>query len=640
MKLLSRRKFIKEYYVWGILSVLSTVQVFTELTPWIISLAFVGKISSVQLAALSLVEVWVYSFLEVGIRAVTEASSVLISQAHGASNLDAQRGWLAMSMIITTVMAALVSIASLCTTYALDSFISDADLVREGSLYAMWISPAIFFTSYESCLATYFIATGHAGYSTISSLLFCFLDISLMYLFMFGGLGMKPFSSALYANAVSWNIGGFLILCLNLVFLYWILCDEKIGSDKARKYYAEIAMTSVHGGRRNVLSIASYQHQTTIETEDCRTPPSAEGTNDELKDEEAQHRISMQNGFDNANQEEDKARKNGSRTLGNFGDERSKLFQREDTMSSLSGGEDEDGEDKQNDSLRSPGRVPRGSRRNRSGRSSRSSSIGSRASAMDYAQLSDHTVYDWLTSCASWKTFGNLLCPVLMTAAMENLIYLILAMFVAQRLGRNPMAAHNVCTAMLEYAFSTIVGMAEATSVRIGYYVGRDDLVGTHTVTVIAFANSLFLGVLTAVLAYYFSEDIVQWFTKDSEIIQYILQVFPLLCASFAVFAVGDQMLAILEGQGRANVQMIASFIGLWTVTVPLAYFWLYDAEYAVSTESPTPANVDALKSGLRAIWWALLMGYVVCDLIATGAVYHSDYPSIFARAHEHMTLG
>ncbi len=73
-----QKHVMKEFMTWGKISILATLQTCTELTPWVVSLAFVGGVSSTQLAALSLVEVWVYSFLEISWLAVTQAASVLV----------------------------------------------------------------------------------------------------------------------------------------------------------------------------------------------------------------------------------------------------------------------------------------------------------------------------------------------------------------------------------------------------------------------------------------------------------------------------------------------------------------------------------------------------------------------------------
>jgi Na+-driven multidrug efflux pump len=81
-------------------------------------------------------------------------------------------------------------------------------------------------------------------------------------------------------------------------------------------------------------------------------------------------------------------------------------------------------------------------------------------------------------------------------------------------------------------------------------------------------------------------------------------------------------MLAILDGQGRARVQTLIFFIGLWIVTIPVAVLLFY-----------------GLGEGLVGIWLALLLGYLVAELLATAAVCTSDWQSIIEQAREHILL-
>lgn len=55
----------REIRQWSYLSFLTGVGNFSEMTPWLVSLIMIGHVSTQQLAALGLVEVWLYSFLEV-----------------------------------------------------------------------------------------------------------------------------------------------------------------------------------------------------------------------------------------------------------------------------------------------------------------------------------------------------------------------------------------------------------------------------------------------------------------------------------------------------------------------------------------------------------------------------------------------
>lgn len=541
-----RKEFCAESSIWGRITFLSTILAVAELTPWIVSLAFVGRVSSLQLAALSLVEVWVYSFLEVAWVSVTQAGSVLISQADGAGCHSAKLGWFAISMTVMTIASGIVALASVSSAWALNQITSDRELVEAGSYYAAWITPAIFFSGYQQMIATYLIATGHAEYPTICAFIFCFIDIYITYIFMFGGLGFRPYDNALLANAMSWNLASFLSLLLISFYFYKAL------------------------------------------VEDADSKEASESGRDEEEAEESDHFI-MADIPTAAPGEEEESTANRIQTTSS---PRKSLTQNM-RASSLT-------------NLNVERILHRGS--------------------IDLSELGDvnlqqSSILDWLSSAKAWKAFGTMLLPFSVSVATESMIFFALA-FLAAKLGRAQIAAHNTCAAIIEYTFGIIIGMAEATSVRIGFFVGKGDYTGCMTVMWIAICGSLFVGVILAIVCGAYSRQIAETFTEDEEIIKFILEVSPLLWASFAIFAVGDQMLAILEGQGRAMIQMISCFVGLWLVTLPLAFWFFYED-----------------NGGLRDLWWALLIGYIVNELIATLAVYYSDWESIFERAKDHITL-
>lgn len=549
-----RKDFCEEYSTWGKITFLSTVLAVAELTPWIVSLAFVGRVSSLQFAALSLVEVWVYSFLEVAWVAVTQAGSVLISQADGAGSEGAKLGWFAISMTVMTLASAVVALASVCSAFALDQFTDDRELVDAGSYYASWITPAIFFSGYQQMIATYLIATGHAEYPTLCAFIFAFIDIGLTYVFMFGGFYIKPYDNALLANAMSWNVSSLLGLALISLFFFKAVAEDDVTDtneevnerrreDPTEDNDEDIALIAIDTAYDEEVAGNGLTHVTVVESSSPRktlnqTMRVSSASN--MNVEKFRHRGSI-----------------GSIELAELGD----------------------------------------------------------------VNLDERPIIDWLRSKKAWHAFGAMLLPFVLTVGSEMMIFFALA-FLAAKLGRAQIAAHNTCSAILEYTFSIIIGMAEATSVRIGFFVGKGELTGCMNVLWISICSSLCIGVIVAILSSYYSREIAEIFTDDEDIVQYILQVSPLLWASFAIFAVGDQMLAILEGQGRGVVQMLSSFCGLWLVALPLA-FWSFYFE----------------DGGLKDLWWALLIGYIVNELTATLAVYYSDWESIFERAKDHIVL-
>jgi Na+-driven multidrug efflux pump len=553
---LNQETVVEEFFTWGKISLLSTVQLITELSPWLITLAFTGQISSVQLAALSLVELWLYTFLDIAWFSVTQTGSVVIAQADGAGSKSAKHGWFAISMIAMTFSSAFVAVMGLSTEFILPHITPDTELVTMGSFYARSVTPAIFFAGYHQMTTTYFTATGYAEYSSICSVFFCVVDVIITYIFLFGAFGIEPYDNALIGNAMSWNVSSFLGLIVNGLLFWRVTRLEAAKKEDERRKERELAFSS-----------------------------------DEEHD----------------NEDDDDRSDGNSVGFGATNNSRAKLLI-EMNNSTEKDDEDEDEEDNQTEDLEKGG--------------SETDTEDSNGTEIIKAIGQNSSIWDWLQSPKAWKRFLSILLPTVVTSSAESLIFLVLGLLVA-RLSRAQIAAHNTASAIIEYAFSLVFGMAEATSVRIGYYVGKGDYYGTQTVMWISIVVSFLLGLILSIVCSYYSRQIAELFTADPEIIHYIVQVSPILYMALAIFSSGDQLLAVLLGQGRSEIEMYLSIFALWGITCPLAYYWFY---FGTGEKLPE-------------IWWSLCIGYIVLEVIAVYYVYYSDWESLFLQAKDYVSL-
>jgi Na+-driven multidrug efflux pump len=610
---LNSETILEEYYCWGKLAVLSSIKIFTELTPWLISLAFVGQISSIQLAALSLVELWLYTFLEIAWYSITATSSVLIAQADGAGAKNAKHGWLLISLVAMTGASSVVALSSLSTSYILSHLTSDQSLVSLGSYYTRYVIPAIYVSGYQQVLSTYLLSTGYEEYCMISSFLYCIIDIFVTYSFLFG-LSTDPFSSssvswlivpydnALIGIAMSWNVSSFFGLLVNCVILYYVIMrwepeeEEEDDEDAEEEKGLKLLLETAHSPEKDE---DSADEEMPLQSDDSvRSYYQANGI--------TFHKSS---------------KKDRSADL--------IVEQRILPSSSVSTAVyDDDVENGKN--LRRNSYESIGSRRNserRSGNFSENLIVNPEFEGdeeEDAADIVDNqrSIREWLQNKRAWKRFSSILLPTIVTSTTENLIFLLLGLLVA-RLSRGQVAAHNTCSAIIEYAFSFVWGMAEATTVRIGYYIGKGDSTGSYTVMWIAIINSTVIGFLFSFLCNKYSKDIAMVFTEDPEIIYYIVELSPILYASLAIFAAGDQMMAVLQGQGRSKLTMYLSVGSLWGITIPVAYYCFY--------------FVPGAK--LPQIWWSLCLGYIVLEIIGIYYVYNSDWENLFMKAKRYINL-
>jgi len=159
--------------------------------------------------------------------------------------------------------------------------------------------------------------------------------------------------------------------------------------------------------------------------------------------------------------------------------------------------------------------------------------------------------------------------------------------------------------------------MAEGTAIRVGYHIGRGNVEAAKLVAQISFAVNAALGIVVALVGYYFRYELASSLSSDPAVVAISVQLSPLLWVTFAFFSVGDQALGVLEGQGRAVAQAVCFLLGAVGITIPLALASYFGTEY-----------------GLIGLWYALLVGFLCSELIAIALVlYYSRWDQAVADA-------
>lgn len=218
----------------------------------------------------------------------------------------------------------------------------------------------------------------------------------------------------------------------------------------------------------------------------------------------------------------------------------------------------------------------------------------------------------WAKNPIRVSVLWELALPNLVSATCELLSIFIMSM-VAINLGGPTLAVHNSTIALYECAFTMLYGMYEITSVRVAYFVGRGDVVACKRVIFISIVSSTAWGLLVAALGYLYRTEIGSLLSSDPDFVSLFASLSPLVWGSYGAFGVGANMLAVLEGQGRAKEQSIAFFVGTIVIAVP-CYFLSYH-------------YTDLELFGL---WSALIIGYITTMIIAGVMLTQSDWDQIF----------
>ena len=538
-------KWKRELKIWMKLSFFSVSRMFVELFPWFISLSLVGHKSTVALAALSVVEIWVYTWIVISWDFVSTTESVLISQALGygegkkkSKSLFSIRSWLSLSMVVMVLCNVVVSMLCISTNSVLLLWGFDKQIAYEGSVYAVNIIPAVFFEGFNICLTGYLTSIQLAWPSTVVGCIAVIVDTTTSYLLIYG---QAAYNDPLKSVAVGWITTSLISLVLNSIITKKIWGDELI--------------YSLHGKEE-------------IEIHDEISSPL-----DSLENAEAPSRINDDCLLGNNDNSDNKDNKNNDKN-----DDNGDNNDNNDTN-------DNDNED------------------NNTSPYSFSISVLKRI---------------FLDSISKRRVgvYTKLAVPNFASSCVQNLSFLCIS-FLAAKLGTLQVAVHNSNIALLELTFTIIRGMAEATTIRIGYHIGAGNVDDAKRVIALsAMVNGVF-GIIAASLGYSFRYQIALLLTNDPLVIEKSADLAAMLWSSYFLYAIGATGLAALEGQGKSVEYAILQTIGQWCVTVPLAFISFFFTNW-----------------NLQGIWFSMVCGYSVTNFLAIALLYFdTDWKKIVEAA-------
>lgn len=226
-----------------------------------------------------------------------------------------------------------------------------------------------------------------------------------------------------------------------------------------------------------------------------------------------------------------------------------------------------------------------------------------------------------LLSYKHWRIFLTQLIPNIGVVTVATLQYTIVS-FLAASLGTTEIAAHNCLICLFEIVHTSSIGMAEATSIRIGSHLGRGDSRGALRTAQIALIAASSLGVLIASLGWFLHSYVARIFTDDPAVLAEASTLRSLMWAGFALLAVGDAGGGVLEGQGQNGGQAVAAIVGIF-VCIPLAV-----------------VSAHLTSFGLRGLWGAMLIGYFFVDLIVIAFIFFSNWEKLAIDAAQTAARG
>jgi MATE family multidrug resistance protein len=216
-----------------------------------------------------------------------------------------------------------------------------------------------------------------------------------------------------------------------------------------------------------------------------------------------------------------------------------------------------------------------------------------------YADLGLYSQFDW----PRWAPIAELLkigLPMGFSIFMEGSLFVATALIIGS-LGTLQTAAHQVAINLASVAFMIPLGVAMATTVRVGNAMGRGDPAGVGWAGGAGYVITAFTQFGSALVLLFGASTIAALWTKDAAVAALAVQLM-VLAAAFQ-FSDGLQAASAgaLRGLKDTRVPAVVTVLSYWGLGMPLGY-WMGIVE----------------GGGAHGMWYGLIMGLSAAALLLT----------------------
>jgi MATE family, multidrug efflux pump len=159
--------------------------------------------------------------------------------------------------------------------------------------------------------------------------------------------------------------------------------------------------------------------------------------------------------------------------------------------------------------------------------------------------------------------------PIGVTVTMEGGLFITTALLIG-RLGGVPAAAHQIAINVASLCFMVPMGLAEATTVRIGHALGRNDPLGLRRAAFAGYTIVLGTQAVSALILLTGNDFVVGFYTADTAVAS--LAASLMLYAAAFQFPDGVQVLSAgaLRGLKDTRVPMVLAALAYWGIGMPV----------------------------------------------------------------------
>ena len=182
----------------------------------------------------------------------------------------------------------------------------------------------------------------------------------------------------------------------------------------------------------------------------------------------------------------------------------------------------------------------------------------------------------------------------------------------------SPLAAHSGMLNVFGFMSCAMFGLTDAGSSTVGTYLGAGKPDAARRAGKILLMMMLAMASVVAVLFFASHAEIGHLFSKDPAVIKLSSKLSMILGIGYTLLSLAFACFGTLQGQGRPHIAAASMFVGLWGVSLPMAYLFGFP-----------------LGNGLVGVWWGLVVGYAAMTSVMIAFVLRSPWARLSLEAQK-----
>lgn len=201
--------------------------------------------------------------------------------------------------------------------------------------------------------------------------------------------------------------------------------------------------------------------------------------------------------------------------------------------------------------------------------------------------------------------------PMGITVFMEASLFIAVALALAT-LGTEVIASHQIAVNVASVAFMVPLGIAMATTIRVGHAAGRGDAPGVRRAGMAGFGLVLATQALSAAVMIGMPGRVALWYTGEPAVVTLAAQL--LVLAGLFQFSDGIQVAAngALRGLKDTRVPMFLTTLAYWGIGMPVGWWLTFRGGF-----------------GARGMWIGLIAGLSVAALLLSLRFWRVTRPRV-----------